>query len=240
MGPPHIYSRPMPGGAAASYGRGGPLPYGGPQAPPMDAGARGGSGMGGSGPVAGGSNGYPPFEGGFSRGSGMGRDSGFGGDRVTNGGMGDRPGRFGAGSNNTGSRSGGRGGRDFDGGYSGGRGGGRFSSDGGRGSSGGRGGGRHGSSRDDLDNLTLPKVDFGNLVPFEKNFYVEHHSVRAMTEEDVALYRARREITVEGHDVPRPIQMFHEANFPGITSGDLNVFMILAKSFEICLIELVY
>ncbi|XP_016500175.2 DEAD-box ATP-dependent RNA helicase 20 [Nicotiana tabacum] len=214
MGPPHIYSRPMAGGAAASYGRGGPVPYGGPQAPPMDAGARGGSGMGGSGPVDGGFNGYPPFEGGFSRGAGMGRDSGFGGDRVANGGMGDRPGRFGAGSNNTGSRSGGRGGRDFDGGYSGGRGGGRFSSDGGRGSSGGRGGGRHGSSRDDLDNLTLPKVDFGNLVPFEKNFYVEHHSVRAMTEEDVALYRARREITVEGHDVPRPIQMFHEANFP--------------------------
>lgn len=84
-----------------------------------------------------------------------------------------------------------------------------------------------------LDNLTLPKQDFGNLVPFEKNFYVENHSVRAMTDQDVALYRAQREITVEGRDVPKPIQMFHEANFPGITSGDLNVFINLAKSVEL-------
>lgn len=213
---PSMYPRPMPGGPAASYGRGGPLPYAGPQSggpPPMDAGSRGG--VGGSGRVAGG---YPPFEGGFSRGSDMGRFGGVGVDRVAHGGAGDRPGRFGAGPNFSGSRSGGgRGGSGSDGGYSGGRGGGggggRFSSDGGRGSSGGRGG-RHGRSRDDLDNLTLPKQDFGNLVPFEKNFYVENHSVRAMTDQDVALYRAQREITVEGRDVPKPIQMFHEANFP--------------------------
>ncbi|XP_016563686.1 DEAD-box ATP-dependent RNA helicase 20 [Capsicum annuum] len=202
---PSMYPRPMPGGAAGSYGRGGPPPHGGAP-PPMGV---GGSGRGGGG--------YPPFEGGFSRGP----DRGFGGggvDRVGNGGIGDRDrgGRFGGGGSYSGSRSGG--GRGFDGGYSGGRGGGggggRFSSDGGRGSSGGRGGGRHGRSRDDLDNLTLPKQDFGNLVPFEKNFYVENHSVRSMTDQEVAIYRARRDITVEGSDVPRPIQMFHEANFP--------------------------
>ncbi|KAL8457942.1 hypothetical protein ACS0TY_035704 [Phlomoides rotata] len=35
-----------------------------------------------------------------------------------------------------------------------------------------------------------------------------------MTEQEVMMYRARREITVEGHDVPKPIRMFHEANFP--------------------------
>ncbi|KAK4362509.1 hypothetical protein RND71_017750 [Anisodus tanguticus] len=195
---PSMYPRPMPDGGAASYGRGGPPFYGGPQAggpPPMG---------GGSGRVGGG---YPPFEGGYSRGSDMGRAGGFGGDRVANGG----PGRYGSGANYSGSRSGGRGGgRGFDGGYSGGRGGGggRFSSDD------GRGGGRHGRSRDDLDNLTLPKQDFRNLVPFEKSFYVEHHSVRAMTEQEVVHYRARRDITVDGNDVPRPIQMFHEANFP--------------------------
>lgn len=240
MGPqPSMYPRPMPGGGAASYGRGGPLPYGGPQAggpPPMDGGSRGG--MGGSGRVGGG---YQPFEGGFARGSDMGRFGGGGVDRVANGGMGERPGRFGAGASYSGGRSGGgggRGGRGFDGGYSGGRGGGRFSSDGGRGSSGGRGG-RHGRSRDDLDNLTLPKQDFGNLVPFEKNFYVENHAVRAMTDQEVAHYRARRDITIEGQDVPRPIQMFHEANFPGITALELNVLINLAKSVEICLIELV-
>ncbi|XP_031254812.1 DEAD-box ATP-dependent RNA helicase 30-like isoform X2 [Pistacia vera] len=106
------------------------------------------------------------------------------------------------------------------------RGGGRGRDSGGRGFDSGRGGGRAGgargrggrhgggSYRDDLDNISLPKQDFGNLVPFEKNFYVESPSVRAMTETEVKMYRARREITIEGHDVPRPIRMFHEANFP--------------------------
>ncbi|PSR89462.1 DEAD-box ATP-dependent RNA helicase [Actinidia chinensis var. chinensis] len=84
--------------------------------------------------------------------------------------------------------------------------------DGGR--DGGRGGGRHGGARGDLDNISLPKQDFGNLVPFEKNFYIECPSVRAMSEQDVMLYRSRREITVEGQDVPRPIRIFEEANFP--------------------------
>ncbi|CAI9112722.1 OLC1v1013204C2 [Oldenlandia corymbosa var. corymbosa] len=35
-----------------------------------------------------------------------------------------------------------------------------------------------------------------------------------MTEHEVTLYRSQREITVQGHDVPKPIRMFHEANFP--------------------------
>ncbi|XP_027917790.1 DEAD-box ATP-dependent RNA helicase 20-like isoform X2 [Vigna unguiculata] len=99
-------------------------------------------------------------------------------------------------------------------------------SGGGRGRGGGRGGvhsfrgsrrgGRHdgGSSRDDLNNITLPKQSFKNLVPFEKNFYVECPAVRAMSEQEIMHYRASREITVQGHDVPKPVRMFHEANFP--------------------------
>ncbi|KAL5183218.1 DEAD-box ATP-dependent RNA helicase 30 [Glycine soja] len=96
----------------------------------------------------------------------------------------------------------------------GGGGGGRAGAHGFRGSA--RGGGRHGggSSRDDLNNIALPKQDFKNLVPFEKNFYVECPAVRAMSEQEVLHYRASREITVQGNDVPKPIMMFHEANFP--------------------------
>lgn len=120
---------------------------------------------------------------------------------------------------------GGGGGRGFSGGrgmpngHSGDRrGGGGRGFDSGRGRGGGRGG-RHGSSssgyRDDLDKVSLPKQDFGNLVPFEKNFYVESPAIRSMTETEVRMYRARRDITVEGHDVPKPIRMFEEANFPG-------------------------
>lgn len=110
-------------------------------------------------------------------------------------------------------------GRSSDFGYAGGRGfdsgrGGRGGFDGGRGD-GGRGG-RHGWPRDDLNSLPLPKPEFGNLVPFEKNFYVESPSVSAMTEQDIAQYRASRDITVEGDDVPKPIRVFREANFPGM------------------------
>ncbi|GFP90763.1 dead-box ATP-dependent RNA helicase 30 [Phtheirospermum japonicum] len=109
----------------------------------------------------------------------------------------------GRGFSNTGGRGGGDGGR-----FGGWRGGGRGGSDGGR-------GGRGGKSRgDDLDSITLPKQDFRGLIAFKKDFYVESPSVRAMSEQEVMMYRARREITIEGHDVPKPIRMFQEANFP--------------------------
>lgn len=148
----------------------------------------------GFGPAAHG-NPIPPFvppSGGFS----VGRGGGFGGRG------GDR-------KYDTGRYSGGGGGR--------GRGGGSFRG-GGRGGRGGGFGGRHGggSSKDDLNNISLPKQDFRNLVPFEKNFYIESPAVRAMSEQEVLQYRASRDITVQGQDVPRPIRSFHEANFPGI------------------------
>ncbi|KAG9156542.1 hypothetical protein Leryth_006544 [Lithospermum erythrorhizon] len=162
---------------------------------------RGGMGQYGAPPVVGG--GYGEYSG-----SDVGRGSGSGyGGGVSNGGFSDRrsEGR-GRGSGFSGrgrSYDGGRGGRSFSGGYGGGRGG----FDGGRGGRGGRG-------RDDLNNLVLPKQNFGQLVPFKKDFYVESPMVSSMSEQEVALYRARRDITVEGHDVPRPIRIFEEANFP--------------------------
>ncbi|KAK1294937.1 DEAD-box ATP-dependent RNA helicase 30 [Acorus calamus] len=52
------------------------------------------------------------------------------------------------------------------------------------------------------------------MIPFEKNFYSESPSVRMMTEQDVALYRRKRNITVEGRDVPKPVRVFQETNFP--------------------------
>ncbi|KAM7272607.1 hypothetical protein ACFE04_027270 [Oxalis oulophora] len=67
----------------------------------------------------------------------------------------------------------------------------------------------------DIDNIALPRQDFRNLVPIEKNFYVEDLAVRAMSEMEVMMYRSKRDISVEGHDVPKPVRMFHEANFPG-------------------------
>lgn len=197
----------LAGAQPPSYGPGGgPSQYGRPMVahPPVMG--------GGSGGVSG-FDGYPGFSGGAGRGF-------FGG--TAHGGVGDRRddirGRGGGGFD-FGRGGGGRGSVDAGrGGFRGGRGGGRGGFDGGRSGRDGFGGrdGRHGRPRDDLDNLSLPKQEFGNLVPFEKNFYVESPSVRAMTEQEATLYRTRREITVQGHDVPKPIRMFQEANFPGI------------------------
>ncbi|KAF5730885.1 DEAD-box ATP-dependent RNA helicase 30 [Tripterygium wilfordii] len=203
-------------GLGGSYGRGAPVSYGGPPPPAFSA-----RGHTGSFPSSAGYNSHPPFEppvGRFDIGRGGGRESfdgrrsGHIGDRR--GGGGNRGGRgfhSGRGSD--------RGGRSADGDWRPGFGGGR---DGGRrpGFGAARGGGRHGgSSRGDLDNISLPRQDFGNLVPFEKNFYIESPSVRLMSEHEVMIYRARREITVEGQDVPKPIRMFEEANFPDYCLG---------------------
>lgn len=37
----------------------------------------------------------------------------------------------------------------------------------------------------------------------------------AMTEEEVESYRRKREITVEGRDVPKPVREFQDVGFPG-------------------------
>ncbi|KAL0318565.1 UNVERIFIED_CONTAM: DEAD-box ATP-dependent RNA helicase 30 [Sesamum angustifolium] len=178
---------PMPGGAAPSYSRGGPTPYGGPPVPPphMVGGARvGGGGVG--------FNGYHEIEHGVRRGYEAGHGGGFS------------------------DRAGGGGGRVFgDRGFSNSGAGGLEVVLWGRGGRGRGGGGRGGRPRgDDLDAISLPKPDFRGLIAFKKDFYVESPSVRAMTEQEVMMYRARRDITIEGHDVPKPIRMFQEANFP--------------------------
>uniref|UniRef100_A0A0D3EKP1 RNA helicase n=1 Tax=Oryza barthii TaxID=65489 RepID=A0A0D3EKP1_9ORYZ len=57
-------------------------------------------------------------------------------------------------------------------------------------------------------------ADLDGLPRFEKNFYVESPSVAGMTEEEVEAYRRRREITVEGRDVPKPVREFRDVGFP--------------------------
>eukprot|EP00252_Welwitschia_mirabilis_P007090 TRINITY_DN1815_c0_g1_i2.p1 TRINITY_DN1815_c0_g1~~TRINITY_DN1815_c0_g1_i2.p1 ORF type:complete len:514 (-),score=87.68 TRINITY_DN1815_c0_g1_i2:990-2531(-) len=66
----------------------------------------------------------------------------------------------------------------------------------------------------DVDNVELPKERFEDVTPFEKNFYREHQSVAELSEYDVREYRRRRDIAVEGHDIPKPVRHFREAGFP--------------------------
>ncbi|EOY20827.1 P-loop containing nucleoside triphosphate hydrolases superfamily protein isoform 1 [Theobroma cacao] len=186
VGLPAMGPEMVPPAGATSYPRGGNVPYGGPPTaqPPTFQGR-----VSGAVPGTGNFDTYPSFQpvaGRLEMGRGGGMGNGHVGDRRSDGARG-RGGGF----------RGGGGGRD-------GRGG------------GGRGyGGRHGgSSRGDLDNVSLPRQNFGNLVPFEKNFYVESPAVRGMTEQEAMVYRKTRDITIQGHDVPKPTRMFHEANFP--------------------------
>ncbi|KAJ1610799.1 putative RNA-dependent helicase p68 [Cryptosporidium canis] len=63
----------------------------------------------------------------------------------------------------------------------------------------------------------LGKLDWGsqNLIPFEKNFYQEHESVSALTDEQVHQIRMDRKITIiAGENVPKPITSFVASGFP--------------------------
>ncbi|KAL6005902.1 hypothetical protein ACLOJK_039947 [Asimina triloba] len=81
------------------------------------------------------------------------------------------------------------------------------------------------SSRKDSENFgaSLQKQDFDDLIPFDKNFYVESPSVASMSEEEVEAYRRRRQITVEGKDVPKPVKDFRDVGFPGEASWNLRL-----------------
>ncbi|XP_071742437.1 DEAD-box ATP-dependent RNA helicase 20-like [Rutidosis leptorrhynchoides] len=75
--------------------------------------------------------------------------------------------------------------------------------------------GHSSSSKRDNETTEPPlKVDLDGLTPFEKNFYVESPNVAKMSESEVEEYRTKREITVEGRDVPKPVKTFEDARFP--------------------------
>lgn len=97
------------------------------------------------------------------------------------------------------------GGSRFRNGTSGGGGGGsRFGGNRGGGGMGGQSGAR----------LRKPNWDMKNLRPFKKDFYVAHPQVASRSPYEVEQFRRSKEITVDGQDVPHPIQHFHEASFP--------------------------
>ncbi len=76
------------------------------------------------------------------------------------------------------------------------------------------GGGGYGGGSNlgaNLQNIDFSKAD---LVPFEKNFYIEHPDVTKRSEQDAADWRASKQIAVNGTDVPKPCLTFEEASMP--------------------------
>jgi ATP-dependent RNA helicase DDX5/DBP2 len=64
--------------------------------------------------------------------------------------------------------------------------------------------------------------DLNTLPKFEKNFYTEHPDVAIRTPQEVEQIRAAANMTVIGHDVPKPLKTFAEANFPSYVMEELN------------------
>ncbi|KAI1180290.1 Phosphomethylpyrimidine kinase-domain-containing protein [Nemania sp. FL0916] len=105
----------------------------------------------------------------------------------------------------------------------GGSGGGSYGSGGGGGGGygggyGGGGGGFGGGGGDRMSNLgaglSKPTWDISTLPKFEKSFYKEDDAVASRPTTEVDRFRRDHQITVAGHDVPKPVETFDEAGFP--------------------------
>ncbi|KAL8754878.1 MAG: hypothetical protein Q9184_004976 [Pyrenodesmia sp. 2 TL-2023] len=83
---------------------------------------------------------------------------------------------------------------------------------------GGSYGGDFGGSGDKMSNLganlKTQNWDIATLPKFEKSFYKEDPAVTNRSERDVEAFRKAKEITVQGKNVPRPVEGFDEAGFP--------------------------
>uniref|UniRef100_A0A803T286 DNA polymerase subunit gamma-2 n=1 Tax=Anolis carolinensis TaxID=28377 RepID=A0A803T286_ANOCA len=64
------------------------------------------------------------------------------------------------------------------------------------------------------EKLTKKKWNLDELPKFEKNFYQEHPDVARRPMQEIEQYRGSKEITVKGHNCPKPVMNFYEANFP--------------------------
>lgn len=95
--------------------------------------------------------------------------------------------------------------------------------------SGGYGGGHRGGDR--MSNLgsglKAQNWDLSTLPKFEKSFYKEHPNVTARSAEEVERFRREHEITVQGRNVPRPVETFDEAGFPQYVLNEVK-----AQGFE--------
>ncbi|CAD0090597.1 unnamed protein product [Aureobasidium vineae] len=124
--------------------------------------------------------------------------------------------------------------RSYDGGRSGGYGGGSqggYSGSGqggyGGGSQGGYGGGSYGGGQggDRMGQLGAglksQQWDMSTLPKFEKSFYKEAPTVAERSQADVDEFRKTHQIAVQGKNVPKPVETFDEAGFPGYVINEV-------------------
>ena len=63
--------------------------------------------------------------------------------------------------------------------------------------------------------------DLNTLPKFEKQFYKEDPSVASRPASEVEAFRRKQQITVSGKNVPKPVQTFDEAGFPGYVMNEV-------------------
>ena len=63
---------------------------------------------------------------------------------------------------------------------------------------------------------SLGNIDFSkqDLIPFEKDFYIEHPDVSKRPDAEAQAWRASKQIVVVGQGVPKPCLTFEEASMP--------------------------
>ncbi|KAJ5232932.1 RNA helicase (Dbp) [Penicillium chermesinum] len=136
----------------------------------------------------------------------------YGGGGYSRGGDGGYRSRGGY-DNSNGNSNGYGGGGGYGGGYGGGRGGGYG------------GGGYGGGGGDRMSNLgqglEQQEWDLSALPKFEKSFYNEHPDVTARSEAEVEAFRKKHQMAVQGRNVPRPVETFDEAGFPGYVLSEV-------------------
>ncbi|KAJ0417326.1 hypothetical protein BJY00DRAFT_303480 [Aspergillus carlsbadensis] len=119
----------------------------------------------------------------------------------------------------------GGGGGGYGGGYGGGGGG---YGGGGYGRGGGAAGGAGGDRMSNLGaGLKKQDWDLDSLPKFEKSFYKEHPDVANRSQREVDEFRKKCEMTVQGKNVPRPVETFDEAGFPQYVLSEVK-----AQGFE--------
>lgn len=86
-------------------------------------------------------------------------------------------------------------------------------------------GGYGGSGGDKMSQLgaglKAQNWDMSTLPRFEKAFYKEDPAVAARPQAEVEAFRRENQITVQGHDVPKPVETFDEAGFPGYVMNEV-------------------
>jgi ATP-dependent RNA helicase DDX5/DBP2 len=69
--------------------------------------------------------------------------------------------------------------------------------------------------------LKTQQWDMDTLPKFEKSFYKEDPKITARSPREVDDFRRKFEITIQGRNVPRPVETFDEAGFPGYVMSEV-------------------